>query len=58
MHHQMMMNFHHPPPALGVDQRSGAAGRLRASSFEMLLKAYEFESVSYTHLTLPTIYSV
>eukprot|EP00750_Incisomonas_marina_P017370 INCI20286.1.p1 GENE.INCI20286.1~~INCI20286.1.p1 ORF type:complete len:867 (+),score=142.61 INCI20286.1:564-3164(+) len=43
IHHQMMMNFHHPPPSMLGVERPGSNGRMRANSFEMLLKAYEFE---------------
>ena len=43
MHHQMMMNYHNPPPPLGLDRgAAGAGGRMRASSFEMLLKVCGF----------------
>jgi len=39
-HHQMMMNYN-PPPSVGMNQSGNS--RMRANSFEMLLKAYEFE---------------
>ena len=45
LHHKMMMNYQQAAPSQLLPNSSSGAngGRMRASSFEMLLKAYEFE---------------
>ena len=35
-----------------------AIGKLREKSFQLVISDWNMEPVSYTHLTLPTIYSV
>ena len=41
-----------------VCSRQREAARLGILANKSLIKAFEIEAVSYTHLTLPTIYSV